>query len=183
MKYNFSERLKFSQGKKIKTDQEIIKQAIPFCESVIKTDEVTDKSGIDYIAKLQGGAEIGIDVKTREQGCSRFWKYEEPELVLEIWSIYPDRKNKGKRGWTLSERTNVDLILYTFNEKDSSKYYLLPFQHLRKAFITNGKDWVKKYEKKFQYSETWKSEAVFVPASVVLGAIMQEMQGENNMPV
>ncbi len=175
MTYDFNERLEFSQGNKIYSDMQIIKNAIPDCEKVIKTDYDDDRKGIDYIAELSGGARVGIDVKTREKGASRWWKHNEPELALEIWSVYPDGNNAGKKGWTLSNSSNVDLILYTFDKSDSEKFYLLPFQHLRKAFIRNGQDWVRKYDRKKQSSESWQSEALFVPASAVLDAITQAM--------
>ena len=175
--HDFNERLEFSQGNKIITDKEIIRQSIPKCVNVIKTSEELDRLGIDYIAELTGGAKIYIDVKTREKGASRWWKHNEPELALEIWSVYPDENNKGKQGWTLSNSSNVDLILYTFDKSDCEKFYLLPFQHLRKAFINNCQDWLKKYNRKKQLSESWQSEALFVPVSVVLKAITQTMSG------
>lgn len=179
MKYNFAERLEFSQGSRINFDLNLIRDIIPHCVSVNKTDTLTDKTGIDYIAKLRGGAEIGIDVKTREKGASRWWKNGEAELALEIWSVCPDKINNihGKRGWTLSDNSNVDLILYTFDSKDCEKFYLLPFQHLRTAFIKNGRDWINKFQRKKQNSNGWQSEAVFVPASIVLNAIQNEMFG------
>lgn len=179
MTYDFLERLEFSQGSKINFDTQLIKNIIPNCIEVNKTDVSLDKTGIDYIAKLRGGAEIGIDVKTREKGASRFWKYGEAELALEIWSVCPDENNNfnGKKGWTLSENSNVDLILYTFDAKDCEKFYLLPFQHLRTAFLKNGKSWIKQFQSKKQYSNSWQSAAVFVPASIVLEAVKNEMFG------
>ena len=98
MTYDFQERLEFSQGSKILTDKEIIRNAIPDCERVIKTNEDDDRKGIDYIAELSGGALLGIDVKTREKGASRWWKFNEPELGLEIWSVYPDENKANGAG-------------------------------------------------------------------------------------
>ena len=177
MKHDFRERLNFSQGVRGERDAEILKQAIPNCVEVRKTDEEVDRKGVDYTATLEGGAEIGIDVKTRDKGASKYWEHGQEELALEIWSVKPDGENKGKIGWTLSDKTNVDLILYTFDEADSGKYYLFPYQFLRMAFRRNGREWVKKYRKKRQNSGKWSSEAVFVPAGEVIKAVMSEMQG------
>lgn len=175
MKWDFNQKLEFSFGRREQIDLETIKDVISSCISVEKTDVETDKTGIDYIATLKDGAKIGIDAKAREKGASRYWKYGEAELALEIWSVCPTKTAKGKKGWTLSEKSNVDYILYTFDCNDWDKFYLLPFQLLRNAFNKNGVKWCKKYKRKKQYSDCWQSEAVFVPASVVISAVSQEM--------
>ena len=164
-----------SQGQRGERDAEILKCAIPNCVAVRKTDENLDRKGIDYIATLQGGAEIGVDVKARDKGISKYWKNGKEDLVLETWSVYPDEHNKGKVGWTLSDKTNVDLILYTFDKEDSSNYYLLPYQLLRMAFLRNGSKWLKDYGAKYSHSKSWNTQVVFVPASVVIEAIKAEM--------
>ena len=71
MRHDFKERLKFSQGNRGERDAEILKSAIQNCVEVRKTDEDTDRKGVDYIARLHGGAEIGIDVKARDKGAQR----------------------------------------------------------------------------------------------------------------
>lgn len=154
--------------------------AINKCVDIIKTDVDTDKNGgYDYDATLQDGAHVYIDAKAREKGASRYWKNGEPELALELWSVVPENGRPGKIGWTLSTKSDVDLILYTFDKADSDMYYLLPFQPLRMAFQKNGPEWVKAYGKKKQTSNggQWKSAACFVPASVVLNAVMEQMSG------
>ena len=181
MIYNFEERLNFSQGERGQRDVEILKHAIRNCVDVIKTDVEQDKKGIDYIATLEGGAKIGIDVKARDKGVSKYWKDGEEDLLLEIWSVYPDGKNFGKLGWTLSDKTNVDFILYTFDEADSSKYFLLPYQLLRMAFLKNGRKWLKEYGAKLAHSECWSTQVMFIPARIVLDAIKSEMHGDVNI--
>lgn len=176
VEHNFSQKLEFSLGAREKFDIELLGRAINGCVSVKKTDIAADKRGIDYVATLNGGAEIGIDAKAREKGASKFWRYGEAELALEIWSVCPSER-PGKVGWTLSDRSNVDMILYTFDKSDCDKFYLLPFQHLRMAFNRHGRSWCAKYLRKKQHSNGWTSEAVFVPASVVIAAIADEMIG------
>ena len=117
MNYDFGERLAFSQGQRGERDTKILRQAIRDCVDVKKTDTETDKNGIDYIAKLKGGAEIGIDIKARDKGISKYWRDGREDLVLEVWSVYPDERNEGKLGWTLSDKTNVDFILYHSTKK------------------------------------------------------------------
>lgn len=185
MTWSFEERLAFSNGERGKRDAEILRNAIPNCVDVRKTDDETDRKGIDYIATLSGEAEIGIDVKARGKGYSRYWRNGHEDLMLEVWSVYPDENNEGKIGWTLSDKTNVDMILFTFDEEDSENYYLLPYQLLRMAFQKHGREWVKRYglqeatsSTKKQPNKIWRSQAVFVPVNEVLRAITQEMQGQ-----
>ena len=176
MRYKFAERLEFSLGKNIRQDEQIISRIISGCQKVEKTNVSADKNGIDYVAQLSGGGKVNIDVKMRDKGASKYWRYGEPELALELWSVCPDDTNAGKRGWTLSTSTQVDYILYKFHEQDSKKLYLLPYQQLRMSFLRNGGEWINKYGSKRQSSGGWQSEAVFVPASLVLKGILNEME-------
>jgi hypothetical protein len=122
-----------------------------------------------------------IDAKARERGASKYWKYGQPEFALERYSICPSVDNPdGKAGWTLNESTDVDMILYTFAPEDCNMFYLIPFQFLRMAFHHHCREWEREYGVKFQSSGTWRSQAVFVPASVVLAAVNSEMTGYAN---
>ena len=169
--YDFKERLEFSHsGDVVSILQKYF--SAQHCIDIQKTDIETDKKGIDYIVKLDKGAEIGIDVKRREKGASRYWQYGEAELAIENWSVCPPN---GKIGWSFSRETNVDYILYVFDKSDCEKSYLLPFQLLRMAARANWFSWSDKYLIARQSSGTWESEAMFVPASVLLKAIVQEM--------
>ena len=162
MTHDFYERLAFSQGSNISADIEILRRAIPNCVGVRKTSLKADRAGVDYIALLAGGAEIGIDAKLREKGASAYWTTGEAELALETWSVFPDGKHTPKEGWTLSA--------------DWPESYLLPFQMLRMAFMRKRADWETRYPKKIQDSGDWFSQAVFVPVSEVLGELSVTMQ-------
>lgn len=161
-------------------DIAILQSHFPKAASVRKTDMKEDRAGIDYIVTLNKGAEIGVDAKTRFQGCSRFWKNGIPELALEIWS----NKEEKILGWTLDTKTNVDYILFSFDPADSGNCYVIPFQLLQKAFWENGKSWVHEYRIRTQYNKgyygEWTSWSVFVPAPVVLEAVSQAMTGGAN---
>ncbi len=180
MIHDFAERLEFSLGENKRHDENIIRKIIPNCVKVEKTNVNADKGGIDYVAYLPEGGRVNIDVKTRDKGASKYWKQGEPELALEVWSVCPKADQAGKSGWTLSTGTQVDYILYKFHEQDSNKIYILPYQQLRMSFIRNNGEWIKRYGVKRQDSGKWQSEAVFVPASVVIEAIKAEMQGVLN---
>lgn len=134
-----------------------------------------DRTGIDYFARLRGGAALKVDVKSRQAGARRWWK-EGPELALEDWSVIPGGKystprDRAKIGWTINEASATDLVLYTFNPSDCNDVFLLPFQHLRIAAQTYARRWLRWYEWKLQDSQRWESSALFVPVPVVLDAI------------
>lgn len=178
MTCEFYKDLEYSMGNRQKMDEELIKNAIPNCASVIKTDVEADKSGIDYYAVLDGGAIINIDAKTRRKGAVR--NGEEPYLALETWSVCPSNGNKGKVGWTCSRSTDVDMILYTFDPSEWNKFYLVPFQLLRMAFRSRYYEWREKWKPRRQDNGSYQSEAMFVPASVVLRAVAEQMTCEQN---
>jgi hypothetical protein len=181
MNYGFSERLNFSRGIREKTDIETLKVMIVGSASIEKTDEKTDRAGIDYIARLRSGAEVLIDAKARDKGASRFWKYG-PEVALEIWS------DKGRKvtGWTLNESKNTDLILFTFDPSDTLECWLVSFQLLRIAFRNNITKWYSEYKTAIQTSgyngRSWKSECVFVPIAQVEFSINEASRGELVVP-
>ena len=177
MIHDFEQKFEFSLGEREQFDIRLIKKILPGCVDIQKTDDEQDIAGIDYVAMLRGGATVNIDAKTREKGASRYWKNNEPELALEIWSVVPDDRHTGKTGWTLSESSNVDYILYTFDSSDCNKFFFLPFQLLRTAFRDNCSDWCEQYAVKTQHSNNWDSRAVFVPAPVVIAEINRLMTG------
>lgn len=170
----WQDKLTYSQSK-MRSDISIIKDFFPKCVDVAKAKVELDKLGIDYIAKLLGGVEIFVDVKTREKGASRYWKYGEPELALEVYSVVESKK----LGWTLSDQSKAHYILYTFDPADSKNFFMVPFQLLRKAFMQNGRAWVEEYGLKQQASDSWHSSAVFVPAGVVLDTIKILCEGNS----
>ncbi len=177
--YDFRERLAYSVGVVGRDCEETILSLLTGCVYVVKTDTSKDRSGIDYIAKLRGGAEVGIDHKVREKGCARYWRDGEPELALETYSVVPVNGQPGKTGWTLDESKQTDYTLHTFDPTDSVFCYLLPFQLLRVAFREHIREWRSKYpcyeQQSYDGDLTWRSQAVFVPVRVVLAAIALEM--------
>jgi hypothetical protein len=140
------------------------------CVSVEIALTEMDRLGIDYIASLRGGAQVYIDAKARDVGCSQWWKGE-PELALEDWSVVRENGNPGKVGWTLDESKQTNLVLFTFDPEDTQLCYLVSFQLLRVAFRRNYNPWLRQYKQDTQQSPGWRSHCVFVPVSVVFDAI------------
>ena len=157
---NFYEKLSYSLGHQQTVDCNILRSHIPKC------------IGVDYIATLQGGTKIFIDAKTRTPGCSRYWK-DEPELAIETWSVV----EKKIPGWTFNEKSDVDYILYTFPKEDYAGYFFIPFQLLRSASIRCYPDWRKRFPKHYQRNNGYTSEAMFIPADVILAEVRNEMYG------
>lgn len=172
MTYAFAEMLAVSKGQRKSTDAATILALLDGCMAVRSADLALDIRGVDYIARLRGGAEVYIDAKTRQRGCSKYWGHE-PELAIELWSVKPTTTKTGKPGWTLDEAKLTDLVLYTWHPDDCEQAFLLPFQSLRMAARRNIRRWMAEYKTDVQSSGSWESEAVFVPASEVIGAINQ----------
>lgn len=168
--YDFAERLAFSRTVASEPPEDVLRRAFVGVVSVESTDLATDKSGVDFLITLRRGATIGIDLKAREAGCSRYWN-DGPELALETWSVCPSHYDAGKPGWTLDEAKATDYTMHTFDSADSMEVYVLPFQQLRTAFRRNLSAWRSAYRVARQNSGRWQSECVFVPAHVVMAAI------------
>lgn len=170
MTHDFQKKLNFSRAY-VDSDIAILKEYFQNCNEVVKSDKDLDKQGCDYIVRLKGGREIFVDVKRREKGASKLWEHGEPELALERYSVVEE----NKIGWTLNCELKTDYVLFAFDPADSLNYYIFPFQLLLKVFCVYGKTWRDKYAYKKQSSGSWTSQALFVPASVVLDSIKEIM--------
>lgn len=179
--YTFDDRLAFSRGIREQCDIATLRGMIPGSRTVVKTNGQMDRAGVDYIVTLWRGAELLVDGKAREGGCSRFWR-DGPEVALEAWSVCADGKygivpSESKPGWTLSTANPVDLILFTFDPIDCDEVFLISFPLLRIAFYTHYKEWRRQYRPRRQDSGQWESECIFVPIGTVLMAIQGVSRG------
>jgi len=175
--YDMFERLAFSRGRRQETDTETIKDMIDGCVFVSVAPTEMDRQGIDYVAVLRGGAEVFIDAKARDRGCSRYWQ-DGPELALEDWSVLPENGQPGKVGWALDESKRTHLVLFTFDPSDTDQCFLISFQLLRVAFRRNYNQWRNAYKNDTQTSNGWHSHCVFVPVGEVFDAIRQVSCGQ-----
>ena len=190
--YDFAERLAFSRGIAETTHPDTIIKLIPGCVDVQRTSKTEDRRGIDFKAILRRGAELNIDIKSREKGCSKFWQpYRfgqgiEPELALEKYSVAPPSAienpivEEPKTGWTLDESKETDYTLHVFDPSDTIEVFLLPFQLLRIAFRKHIDSWYAnfKHARQFTHSSfgSWESECIFVPGWCVIEAVSAEMR-------
>jgi len=186
--YDFAERLAWSRGQRSNTHMETIQSLIAGCASVEQTTPELDRKGIDYIARLRGGAALAIDIKERSKGVSDHWSKSplfnqvEPELTLEYWSVMPYEDQPGVVGWTLDESKLTDYVLYTFDPVDTQEVFLLPFQLLRMAFRRNAVDWMTHFHPKTCTTNGgngnggWTTQSVFVPAWCVIEAVADQMR-------
>lgn len=182
--YDFREDLQWSKGQNAERDMHAIRLLFgSSCSEVCTTSKEQDRQGYDYVVTLRRGATVLVDAKRRKQGSSRYWKHGEPDLQLEIWSVMPQPGRKGKAGWTLSESSEADLILFSYDPSDTHEIYLIPFQLLRMAFRRNLTVWQHQYKKTApQNNGTWHSQCMFVPRSVVAQAI-NELQWNTKIPL
>lgn len=184
--YDFGERLTFSKGQRQASDEATLRALFPKAVSVTKTDEDEDRNGTDYIMELRRGAQLRVDAKARDRGCSRYWS-PGPEVALEVWSVKPGGKyntprERSKVGWTLDESKDVDLILFTFESADHELAYVRPLPLLREAFRANFGDWYERFKTDTQDSRKWQSECVFVPLDVVDEAITETSRTQLIVP-
>lgn len=174
--YSFHERLSWSESRRGVDDARTIRTLLDGCETVRVATREEQSFGIDYVAVLGAGAHVFVDTKARTPGASRYWKLGSPELALELWSVMPTESvPNGKIGWTLSQKSLTDMVLFTFDPTDTQLCYLVGFQSLRLAFNRFQHEWAVAYGETTQSSDggRWKSQAVFVPASIVLNAIRE----------
>lgn len=161
----------------METDKKTLEKYFPDVLDVKKTDAADDRNGIDYIVTLQSGVEIGVDVKTRDKGCSKYWR-NGPELALEVWSQKWPKSipRKNAVGWTCDSNKRCEYIMFKFDRTDSETVYILPFQQLNKAFRRNMRKWYDtfKHDEQRQRTAYYVSECVFVPATVVINAVKNE---------
>lgn len=177
MVYNFNNSLQWSKSdNQYRNDKEAIMVMLHGCVDVQCASDELDKSGVDYVAKLRRGALVNVDAKARRFGASRQkgFSANNPLLAIERWSVMPGGKYRlpsGKTGWTLSECSIVDMILYTFDPDDTFLRYLLPFHPLRMAASRFIVGWEKEYGAKIQDNGRYESQCVFVPADAVISAM------------
>lgn len=175
---DFAQTLAWSKGRRSDDDCATIANMLDGTATVAKcTDRALDARGVDYVATLRRGARVLIDAKGRRRGAARFWRYGEPELALETDSVITDYQHEWRIGWTLDESKVTDLILYHFEDVDEC--YLIGFQHLRVALRRNYHLWTATYDWLYEDNRDpatgreWRSRAVFVPASIVIGAVAE----------
>lgn len=180
--HDFGAKLRTSKGSRSESDAETLRMMFRNAEAVIPSEEALDRQGVDYVVRFQGGGEIYVDVKTREPGCSRFWKHGEPELALELWSVkeggkYGTPQDRRRFGWAIDATKRCHYVAFMFCPADTEAVFVLPFMQLREAVFANGANWKQWFPVHTQDSGSWESQAVFVPVGHVIEAISAVQRG------
>lgn len=145
----------------------IYEQAFPGHLSAVSVpqDGWAQRGGIDRVITLKSAKNVYVDEKVRDVAYS--------DILLEQWS---DRDNE-KPGWMQKELA-CDFIAYVILPHKTC--YMLPFISLRRAWLTNGRDWIKKAKAKadgFRVvdapNEGYVTRSIAVPIPTLLGAISQ----------
>ena len=136
-----------------------------------------ERRGIDYVARLDGGAVVFFDAKRRMGSFAKYWR-SGPEVALEIWSVCPEPGKPGKVGWALDEAKATHYILFTYNPQECAQRFIVPFQLMRVAFKANRATWEKRYKTESRQpnkrgARRWCSSCVFVPVRVMWDAMRE----------
>lgn len=153
-----------------------LKDLIPGCVGVEPSTHVADKQWhVDLWAILGGGlGRIGVDVKRRRLGASRYWR-NGPEVALESWSVVPCQiRPAGLPGWTMLD--GPGLVLFVWDDlPDECRLYS---RHLLSRAFRLHPEWGDRYGLHRQRTDgIWESEHVFVPTMVVEQAMVAAMLG------
>lgn len=129
-----------------------------------------DKSGADLWIERAGKNFLAVDLKTRKKDCKT---YGNDDVALESWSVIASATNKQKIGWTIDPLKITDLVVFMW--LDTDRMTAIWFKYLFAAFITHKDEWMDAYQVDKQSTTTpnnkWESECVFVPRSVIQGAL------------
>lgn len=133
----------------------------------VRDDGWAQRGGIDRVVVLTSGKTLAIDEKVREED----W----PDILLETWS----NRDRKIPGW-MQKDLACDFIAYAFIP--SQTCYLLPFLTLRRAWLTNGAEWIsaaKHNEYGFRFVDSqnkgYVTRSVAVPIKVLMKSINDAM--------
>jgi hypothetical protein len=118
------------------------------------------QGGIDRVLTLYSGKTLDVDEKVREKDYG--------DILLERYS---DMKRKTP-GW-MQKTLACDYIAYAIAPRKTC--YLLPFQTLRRAWLENGQEWVRKYPRIEALNHGYITLSVGVPTDVLLRALTDAM--------
>jgi len=126
----------------------------------IRQDGWAQRAGIDRLIVLKSGKHFYVDEKVREKNYQ--------DILIERWS------DEARRipGW-IQKDLACDYIAYAI--APTQICYLLPFQQLRKAWISEGKQWMKKYRPVRANNPNYVTLSYPIPTQTLMNA-MQKVQ-------
>ncbi|MEW8193918.1 MAG: hypothetical protein AB2793_09415 [Candidatus Thiodiazotropha sp.] len=173
LEYEFSDRLKMSQGRSENSDiKNILLNNIPSALNVNSAHAKNDRNGTDYWVECESGKFLSVDCKVRSED---YVKKGYDDLALETWSVVEN----DIVGWTRDSKKQTDYVLWLWT--DTGRWLLVPFQMLCGVFQKKWKDWKATYKSSRQHTPNYggyHSECVFVPRKEVWSEIYR-MYGGN----
>ncbi len=137
----------------------------------INRNRALDKRGIDGFLYVVGSRRLPVDVK-----CSSNNPPSDPSewlIPLETYSC----TESGNRGYLLSGGKLTRYVLWLY---PNGEWLLLPFRSLAAVLRRFVEEWRKRYRVSRQrtdgYYETYYSECVFVPATVLVAAVTDHVR-------
>jgi len=166
IRYDFGERLTFSQGHDERGVRAVLLNRIPAAVAVLRASDTDDRNGTDYWVERRAPLpRLSVDVKVREEDyAAKPEPWRADDLALETWS------DIGRKvGWTRDESKRTDYVLWFW--ADTARFVLVPFHPLCHVFSRYWEQWMRTYKVARQNSGNWQSECVFVPRPIVLQTI------------
>lgn len=148
--------------------EEVYRYAFPEFQAMVnhRQDGDHQRAGIDRTVVMSNSKVIKIDEKVRARNKITGRVYS--DIALEYWS----NEERRVRGWVCKSLL-CDYIAYAI--APLGKCYLLPVPQLRRAWIENGKAWVKRFPIVRAVNENGGSRyttvSVAVPPGVLMAAI------------
>lgn len=176
---DFSHDLDFSY-EHIDDDEAIMAKLYPGFIAV-KAQLELDRRGVDYFlfrCLPDGTANIAlVDIKRRRAGARRYWRYGEPEVVIEL----------GDDGWLFKVDSLTVTVVYAFDAEDSAIDYAVSYSDLRSVALEHKSDWESRFGIKRQRNSfsgsCYTSTAIFVPVSEleVAGVFVHKIPKGDNL--
>jgi len=174
-RYDFQERLRFSNGYLKGGIGRILLARVPGALQVVKADVQADRHGTDYWVERGNGKSLAVDVKVREQDFAP----EYDDLALETWSVIGQRV-----GWTRDSDKLTDYVLWFW--ASTGRFFLADFPCLCKVFERYWQRWAGTYQVAKQNSvqggRSWQSQCVFVPRLLVMEKMSAWQHGSITLP-
>ena len=157
-KNSFNKQLKYSEDSSHEDFwQAVYRRAFPDMEiSWIPNEPDLKLSGVDRVIRMVNGSQIFIDEKKRKDEWS--------DILLEFIS----NDKTSAPGW-MEKPLNIHYLAYAFMPR--KRCYLLPWQPLRRAWLTYRDSWLNAYRHIKAINEGYTTHSVAIPIDVMLKSV------------
>jgi hypothetical protein len=142
--------------------EQVYRAAFPDFHSMtdLRADGDHQRAGVDRHVTLTSGRVLEVDEKVRRKDYG--------DILLEYWSDEARRRP----GW-VAKNLRCDYIAYAI--EPSATCYLIPFQPLRRAWSTYGRQWVAAFGRRDARNNGYVTVSCPVPTDVLMQAITDAM--------